>query len=262
MACHFAEQKADLSIMANDLGPLMDQIVVNGQHFLTMQVPTSNGDGVLHYADLATDGSGVQTKMWLISSKKGRLPFTVVSRKEYLIAAKAELTGMVNSIVAGWKMKAPVRPAAEQQAERKSVLDQLKAMYSGADLDIRTRVYVRCYKSDEEFQQENIEKETKGFRLTIQLMDSLIAHLSAAELAKAAVVSVSAADFRGFEDGQSNYMLVRMNPDYFNNGLSEEKAQVFLVTWKFDPSNASAVELDRRIAEGMDVEGLRSLLCK
>ena len=281
MTCRFTEQNADLSITANDIQPLLDQVVVNGQHFLTMRIADGGGSGVLSFTEGAAGsgasaagsgasaagsgeaaGSGVQTKMWLVTAGNGRLPFTPVSRKEYLVAAKAELTAMVNSIVAGWKLKVPVRSAAAQEAEKKAALDQLKAMYSGMDLEVRTRIYLQNYNTDEQYQKANIENETAGFTAVIRLMDRLMAQLGAAALAKPAVVSGSAADFRGFEDGQSNYMLIRMNAAYFNNGLSEEKPQVFLVTWHYDRSNASTVEMDRQLTEGMNAELLQEMLGK
>ena len=63
--------------------------------------------------------TAAQTKMWLVTSANGRLPFTPVSRKEYLLEAKAELTAMVASIKDGWKLKVPVRSAATQEAGEK-----------------------------------------------------------------------------------------------------------------------------------------------
>lgn len=93
-------------------------------------------------------------------------------------------------------------------------------------------------------------------------MDSLLAHLGAAGLAKPAVVSVAAADFHGFEDGQTNYMLIRMNAKYFNNALGEEKPQLFLVTWHYDGTNASAAELDRQLTEKLDGQRLQEILGK
>jgi hypothetical protein len=273
MTCHFAGQNADLSITANDIQPLLDQLVVNGQHFLTMRVANGFDKNAFYYTDAAgsdaagsnTTGSDVsagQTKMWLVTAGNGQLPFIPVSRKEYLIDAKAELTAMVKSIEAGWRLKAPVRPAAVQEAERKAVVDQLKSMYTGTDLNIRVRIYLRTYKTDEQFLQENIASETAGFRATIRVMDSLMARLKAAELAKPAVVSVAAADFHGFEDGQTNYMLVRMNAAYFNNALSDEKPQLFLVTWHYEGANASAAELDRQLTAKLDGQGLREMLGK
>jgi hypothetical protein len=259
VTCHFADQNADLSITANDLQPLLDQLVVNGQHFRTMRVATASEKHTSYFAD-------DQTKMWLVTAKNGMLPFTPVTRREYLVQAKAELLSMVKSIEAGWKLKVPVRSAAAQEAERKAVIDQLKSMYSGTDLSIRVRVYLHSYKSDEEFLKANIAAETAGFRATIRLMDSLTARLGAAELSKPAVVSVGAADFRGFEDGQSNYMLIRMNGTYFSKTLGEEIPQIFLVAWHYEGANerskASAAELDRQLTEKLDGRVLQEMLDK
>ena len=258
MTCHFAGQNADLSITANDMQPLTDQLVVNGQHFLTMRIANSFDKNTFYYTDASTG----QTKMWLVAADKGKLPFIPVTRKEYLTEAKAELAAMVKSIEAGWKLKVPVRPAAVQEAERKAVVDQLKKMYSGTDLDIRVRIYLNSYKTDEQFQKENITHETAGFKATIRQMDSLMAHLGVAALGMPAVVSAAAADFHGFEDGQTNYMLIQLNAAYFDNGLSEEKPQLFLVTWHYDAANASAVALDRQLTEKLDGQVLQEMIGK
>jgi hypothetical protein len=260
VTCHFAEQNADLSITANDIQPLLDQLVVNGRHYLTMRVASGFDKNAFYYTDGA-DSAG-HTKMWLVTAANGRLPFIPVTRKEYLVEAKAELASMVKSIEAAWNMKVPVRPDAAQEAERKAVINQLKSMYSGTDLAIRVRIYLSSYKTDEQFLKENIARETTGLRATIHLMDSLTTHLGVAALARPAVVSVAAEDFRGFEDGQTNYMLIRMNDAYFNKVLSEEAPQLFLVTWHYDGSNATAVELDRQVTERMDGQALREMLDK
>jgi hypothetical protein len=255
VTCHFAAQNADLSITANDLQPLLDQLEVNGRHYLTMRIPSASEKHSSYFAD-------DHTKMWLVTARNGMLPFAPVSRKEYLVQAKAELSAMVQSIEAGWKLKVPVRSAAVQEAERKAVVEQLKSMYSGTDLDIRVRVYMHSYKSDEEFQKANIVSETAGFRATMRLMDSLMVRLGAAELAKPAVVSVGAADFRGFEDGQSDYMLIRINEAYFDTKLSDEMPQLFLVTWHYEGADTSALELDRRLTEKLDGRVLQAMLDK
>jgi hypothetical protein len=263
MTCHFAEQNADLSITANDIQPLLDQLVVNGQHYMTIRVASSVKNEALYYTDAeGADATAAQTKMWLVTIGNGRLPFTPVTRKEYLQEAKAELTAMASSIRDGWKLKVPARTAASQEAEKKAAIDQLKAMYSGADLAVRTRIYLRNYKTDEQYRKENIENETAGLEGTLRLMDSLLAHLPAAELGKPAVVSVASTEFHGFEDGQANYMLIRMNAAYFNNVLSDEKPQLFLVTWHCNPSNAAAAELDQQLMERFDGQKLQEMLGK
>jgi hypothetical protein len=57
-------------------------------------------------------------------------------------------------------------------------------------------------------------------------------------------------------------MLVRMNAAYFNNALSDEKPQLFLVTWHYEGANASAAELDRQLTAKLDGQGLREMLGK
>src|SRR6185312_14161933 len=246
--CHFSEQNADLSITANDMSPLLDQMVVNGQHYLTVLVPTAGDSGTLYYESAGNERTA-SSKMWLVTTGKA-LPYIPVTRKEYLTEASAELTAMVNSIIAGWKLKVPVRPAAVQEAEKNAAIGQLQAMYPRAELTVRLRMFGDNYKTDEQYQSENIGRETAGFVAMIQLMDSLMKHLPAASLAKPAVVSVAAADFQGFEDGPGCYMLARPNPVYFNNSLSQDRPQLFLVTWHYDPSVLSGTVLDKEISEG------------
>src|SRR6202035_449376 len=85
VTCHFAEQNADLSITANDLQPLLDQVVVNGQHFMSMRIANSSEKNVFFYTDVVgNDASAGQTKMWLVTIANGQIPFTPVTRKEYL----------------------------------------------------------------------------------------------------------------------------------------------------------------------------------
>jgi hypothetical protein len=153
-----------------------------------------------------------------------------VTRKEYLQQAKAELTDMKNSIVEGWKLQVKVRPAAIQEAEKKANIDQLKAMYSGVDLEVRMRIYLRNYKTDEQYLKENTDKETAGPLSTLRLIDNLLAHMSATELSKPAIVSVPSPDFQGFEDGKSDNMLIRMDAAHSDRSLSEVKEQELLVS--------------------------------
>jgi hypothetical protein len=263
MTCRFPGQNADLSITANDIQPLLDQMVVNGHHYTTIRVASTVGGNTLYYSDAdAAGATAAQTKMWLVTSGNGRLPFTPVSRKEYLLEAKAELTAMVASIRDGWKLKVPVRSTAMQEAEKEATLEQLKALYSGSDFEVRARIYLRNYKSDEQYQRENIRNESAGLNATLHLMDSLLTRLAGAELAKPAIVSVASTEFHGFEDGQTNYMLIRMNAAYYNNTLSDEKPQLFLITWHFDPSDATTASLDRQLTEHLDVQKLKELLAK
>jgi hypothetical protein len=187
--------------------PSFGQLRVNGQRYLTIKE-----------SEAAKFDSAVEKF------------YTPVTRKEYLQQAKAELTDMKNSIVEGWKLQVRVRPAAVQEAEKKANIDELKAMYSGVDLEVRMRIYLRNYKTDEQYLKENTDKETAGPLSTLRLIDNLLAHMSATDLSKPAIVSVPSPDFQGFEDGKTDNMLIRMDAAHSDRSLSEVKDQELLVS--------------------------------
>ena len=258
--CNFYEQKARLSIVANDISPLLDHLVVNNRDFLTIQPPTAVKNNSPCFEYTSGDGAALHTSTWLVTTGNGQLPYTPVTRKEYLQEARTELTGLKNSIIAAWKQKIPVRPAATQEAEKKAALEQLSSLYSGMDLQVRTKMLLRDYKTDEQYLKENTEKATADLDNTLQVMGNILAHLSATELNKPAIVSLPAVGFQGFEDGRTGKMLIRMNPTYFDPYLPGEKPQLLLVTWQVDPSEPMALDIDRQIRERLDCQKLKEML--
>jgi hypothetical protein len=259
--CHFADQHAELTITANDLQPLLGHLAAGSQQFLTMDISPVVKNGGQYFEYTGMDGN-VTVKRWLITTGIGRLPYVAVTRKEYLQAAKIELAATRAAIIAAVKEKATVRPADVQEAEKKATIDQLKAMYTGIALEFRMRQYLKNYRTDEQYLKDNTDNETAAVDGTMHLMDTLLAHLSPAELGKPAIVSVPAIDFNGFEDGHTDKMLVRINPTYFNGGLSDEKPQLFLVEWRYDGSNAAAADIDQQLTQNFDGQQLKALLGK
>ncbi|HWK04623.1 MAG TPA: hypothetical protein VNS58_13375 [Puia sp.] len=253
--CNFYEQKARLTVTANDISMLLDHLVINNQDFLTIKIANAvkNDCPYFEYDN---------NRVWLVTTGNTQLPYTPVTRKEYLQQASQELTAIKNSIAADWKQKTTVRPAAVQEAEKKATLDQLSSMYSGMDLQVREKMFLRDYKTDEEYLKENTDKGTADLDSTLSVMDHLLQHMRSEELNKPAIVTVAAANFQGFEDGLSDKMLIRMDPTYFDPSLSGEKAQLFVVCWHHDPSDATAAGIDRQIRERLDGQKLRALLGK
>jgi hypothetical protein len=255
--CDFYEQKGRLRIMANDIGPLLDHLILNNQNYLTIR-PVSDENGDCHYFE--SDMNNLRQKIWLITASGNRLPYVPVSRKEYLLAARMELTGARNTIVADLKQKMPIRSLSEQEMDKKAAMDQLSAMYSGADLQVRLKMFLEGYQTDEEYLKENMTKGTADLDNTLHLLDSLLSHLAVEQLNKPAIVSVQASDFQGFEDGHGDKMLIRINAACFNSTLSADKARFFLVSWQYDPSEPKANEIDKLIIQRFDSRELRDIL--
>jgi hypothetical protein len=257
--CHFAEQHAELTITANDLQPLVGHLAVGRLQFLTMEISPAIKNGAPYFESTGVDGN-VTVRRWLITTGIDQLPYEAVTRKEYLQAAKVELAGEKVAIVAAVKEKVRVRPTAVQDAEKKAMIERLKAIYTGVDLEVRMRQYLKNYRTDEQFLQDNIDNEATTVDNAMHLMNDLLTHMSATELNKPALVSVPAIDFNGFEDGHTDKMLVRMNPTYFNGERSAEKPRVLLVEWRYDAAIAGAADIDQQLMENFDAQALRVML--
>jgi hypothetical protein len=268
--CNFAE-KASLKIMANEIAPLLNHLVVNGTDYLTLKPLTGvrNESPYFEYSadeeanDTPAGVNSLQTKTWLIASDGKNLPYTTVSRREYLKEAMAELEQIRAGIVAKVKAVTPVRPVAVQESEKKAILDQFNSTYSGIELQVRVKGFLQRYRTDDVYLEEKIKLAAAEVDETLHLMQDLLSHLSAPALGKPAIVSVQATDFQGFEDGHADSkMLIRFNKAYFDGGLGGEKPQFFLVRWTYDPSNQLAANLDQLISQKFDGRALKDLLKK
>ncbi len=248
LSCSFYDNEAtrstaDLLIMANDISPMTQSVRINGHDFLSLKPATS-----------------ATTRFWLVCTDNARLPYTPITRKEYLQEASAELAAAKTRLIDRIKEQSPVRSTAIQEAEKNSAINDIKNTYSGAERELRIRLFLKNYISDEDYLKASIEKHTGGLDSTIHLMDSLL-HKPAADLNSPAFVTGEAAEFRGFEEDNAT-MLVRLNTTFANPNLSSEKPQFFLVCWKYNPDDAKAVALDGQFTQQFDAGRLRDLLEK
>ncbi len=258
--CNFYEQKAKLTILANDLSPLLSPLQVNNQNFFTIPPANTVKNGAPCFSQDAEEISSLRSTIWVVTADNHQLLYTPVSRKEYLREARMELNNIKNSFLTEMKQKEPVRSTAVQEAEKKAAIEQLNMQYSGVELQMRMKMFLNNYRSDEEYLKDNVDKETAGLDSTLHLMDYVASHLSPADLDRPAIVSGQAADFQGFQDGLGGKMLIRMNATCFNPYLSSEKPRFFVVCWQYDPSVPAAADIDRQVRERLDCERLKEML--
>jgi hypothetical protein len=247
LSCSFygadGRNKADLLIMANDISPMLGTTLVNNKKFSSIRLSTNE-----------------PTRFWLVTADNDHLPYTPLTRKEYLQEAIAELTAAKEVLVSRLKTQIPIRSAATQEAEKANAINEINNTWTGTDREVRTRIFLKNYCSDEDFLRNSIQKHTAGLDSSLLLMQTLLRR-PAAELTKAAIITGDAADFRGFEDGNPDAsMLVRPNPDFIDHSLSSEKPQFFLVCWRYNPEETGAPQLDRQFMQQLDVNKLRDFL--
>lgn len=260
-ACNIGDAKASLQIMANDLSPLMEPMTLNNQEYMAM-VPTRSMQKDCPYFEIEGQDGYAPSRFWLITNDNQQLPYTIVSRKEFLEQGRAQLQGMKNEILAELSQKMPIRSREAQEAEKKVAIDQMNNSYSGADLQMRMRMFLRDYHTDEEYFKENADKATAGLDDAIHLMDSLRTKLPADELKRPATVSGPVASFTGFSENGQDRLLVKSNAAYYSPYLSSEKPQLFLVSWTYDASEQQVKELDHQLRERFNASYLRSMLGK
>ena len=245
----------DLTIFANDLAPLLGHLTVNNADYTTLRGYVGNNGGARFEFNL---DNGLQVKAWLVTADSSALPYTVVTRKEYLEQARQELDGLKDVAVENNRGKIHIRSAAEQEAEKQAMLQRLRETYSGAELAARTKVYLHNYIKDEDLLIQTIARDVAGYNRTIRMIDSIERNSTPQQLAQGAVVSVEAVDFHGFEDGQAgSSLLVRMNPSYYTN---TEDVKSLLVCFRYNPDQAQAGAIDRQLAGNFNGGSLQSLI--
>ena len=281
ITCDFASgaHDASLSILVNDLTPLTGHITIDGKDVLTLPTTSSIHNECPYFEipnagmqnadtqNAGTQNAGMQNAsaqaIWVVTARPDMLPYTPITRKEYLGMVIGDLNTTKQRIIADVKARTPVRSAEEQAAIKKRDLDVLSARYSGNELAMRTRNYLDQYKSDEDYLKENIDVATADVDTTLHMIQGMLNHLAPATLAAPAIVSPTARDFEGFRDGEPGMvMLVRTNPAFFQPGAAREKPQFFLITWNSSPADAEAGGLTKLISKNLDTRILKDMLRK
>ena len=249
----------DLTVFANDISPLLGNLTVNGNNYTTIKAAKMANGAPYFEFDVKNN---LHVKAWLVTSDSAAMPYTPVTRKEYLQQAHEELVKLRQAIDDEVRAKMPIRSAAVQEAEKEKMLQQLRDNYSGAELEARTRVYLHNYIKDEDLVAQTIANGIAGWNGKIALIDNLLHTSSAQMLAQPAVVSLGAEDFDGFEDGNANATtLVRLNPAYFTNG-DEQAPKCLLICWRYNPADALSGGIDSQLNANFVGQSFQSLLAK
>lgn len=241
-----------LVITVNDLAALQQTFSLNGNDYLSLRPTQEIYDGV-RYSETAggkeeAQGEGRTAKTWLITYA-GRLPYTVLSRKEYLEEARKEISADKQRLKEDLQQRIPVKTAREEEAAQKREIEAIGNMYSGATRDSRVRSYLASYKPDSVYFKEVFAAQSASLDTDSLLLDSLLTRSSPDSLAKPAVVSVPAHAFREFEDGRpGSRMLAKWNLSYFDKSLSLARPQFIVVSWVYDTADGVAVNIDKQMA--------------
>ena len=258
---------ANLSVTVGDLSSLTGHVELDNKDYMTLPIAV----GVRNecpYFELNSDAASGDThtpnrNIWLATARPDVLPYTPITRKEYLEISIGGVGTVKARIIADVKGRTPVRSAEEQAAAKKRELDELNSRYSGAELQMRTQMYMDQYKSDEDYLKENIDKATADVDSTISFIKGMLNRLSPATLNAPAIISPKTTEFEGFRDGEPGMvMLIRSNPTFYEPGAAPEKPQFFLITWNSESTDDAAHAIGAQIAKNLDTRSLKAILSK
>ncbi|HEY4063650.1 MAG TPA: hypothetical protein VGM30_17200 [Puia sp.] len=272
---HNLSLTATLEITANNLAPLTRQVTVYGHDYNAI-VPTKivrNGcayfeppylaGGALMVAIKDGDKNAPHINTWLVTDRIDNLPYTPMSRKEFLEEMGVSLKANKDALIATLKTKNPVRPQADQEADKQKNLESLGTTYNGAELEMRKRNYLDHYKSDEDDLKDLIDAQTAPIDSTIAFIDGMLHRLAPATLAAPAYVLAKAAEFEGFADGEDEaVMLIHRETPVSGMAAASDKPRYFLVSWTYDPADTGAVAIKELLNKNLDVVYIRWLLKK
>jgi len=255
-----AGKESRLVITANDLSLLQQTFTLDGNDYLSLPSLTQQYDGI-EYGEWKGDTVDArQTKAFLLSYA-GRLPFTILSRKQYLEEAKKEIAADKLRLKEDLQQRIPVKTAEQEEAARKREIESIESMYSGATRDSRVRSYLASYKPDSVYFKEVFASQSAALDADSVLLDSVLVKSSPDYLQKPAFVSVPAHAFREFEDGRpGGRMLAKWDMSYFDKNLSLTRPQFMVVSWQYDPADPVAIRLDKQFQSKLDYCDLAGLL--
>jgi hypothetical protein len=266
---------ATLEITANNLAPLMRPVSVYGRDYDAL-VPTRTkrntclyfeppylAEGAMVVAIKTGEKNAPHINTWLVTAHPGDLPYTPMSRREFLTRMTLSLKSNKQALINTLKEKNPARPMEDQEADKQQALESLSTTYSGAELEMRRRNFLDQYKTDEEILKEIIDGQTAPIDSTLSFIDGMLHHLAPATLAAPAYVPAKARDFEGFADGDEDaVLLLHRIGSIAATAATPDKPQFFLVSWTYDPADQQAVAIKNLLNTTMNVAYIRNLLKK
>ena len=212
---------------------------------------------------------GVRWEKARMLTYDGQLPFSMVTRREYLEYAKGWLDADIQKdrdlFAREVERKYPIRPREVQQAE----LDQTVAKWRAAKFsEAYIQRQIKDTLSDEERRAQAEQKVGMTSRKGLEYVNRVLAESSDEELKKTAKLRFPDQipwDFKAFIDDQEydGSYLVRMKPDYFNGAPGKATPRIITVYFENEvPGNKVLGPAANASLEAIDYQVLKALLDK
>lgn len=210
----------------------------------------------------SVSNTGTSFSKAILIHRPGQLPYTPVSRQQYLSAfLKIKETDNTSQIERLLKM--PVRTDAEDDLFKQQQLDNVVNRAPNEPAKEKAKVnFLKGYKTAKQLQQENIDRVKEIYQRDIKAAQDYLSNATMEELAMPAILESSYAGyFRKFAGDKEGRMMVQLNSQYFNTQLPAHVPQFLIVYWSWNTGKPS-LDFANQIETHFDFKALQEMLDK
>src|SRR5258706_4475243 len=199
--------------------------------------------------------------------RKGELPYTPVTRKQYLDRALIYVNKFYDKMLKSFDLM-PVRSLEEQETLKKKTLDEYQKKYGSEPKRLKSSVdyYLSSYQTDQQRRddQKNIIVKNKNAVLK-QYQNALEKSTADHLLDSPAIVPAPFSPMAGgpvfSTEEEGGTMLVTENLKYLRKDLPSDVPQFIVLYWQWD-DNKPVKNLRKLFEENFDVEKLQAMIDK
>lgn len=255
-------------IRANSFGRFaMEDVDFNVENKQVYQLTVKMGELKDFQLYTGADGNELQVRKQfsrtLLIARPGQLPYTPISRKQYLLTFLKYREGAYQKDIA-YELKRAVRSDAEEEIVRKKGYENA-GTYAGDEKAkaLAKSNYLQDYVTDKQSQQKSLKSWESAYQKDIQPAKDYLSSQSEEELTKPALLKPGSHknDFKKFLNENEGRMLVVVNASYFNSKLPAYVPQFLVVYWMWGGNRAGAY-FGTQVEKNLNLKALQQLLDK
>jgi len=232
-------------------------------YLLTKRLGELNGFPLYAGNDNSVSNTGAKFSKTILISRPGQLPYTPVSRKQYLLVFLKNKEDWQKKYVESL-LKIPVRSDAEEEAYKNQQMERVVNKEQNEQTKEKARAnFLRGYTTAKQRLQDDIARSEKVYQQDIKAATDYLANTPDEELAKPAYMKNTSysGSFKEFAKENEGMMMVQVNSSYFNNKLPAHAPQFLVVYWKWNTEKPS-IDFANHIGNNFNFKALQAMLDK
>lgn len=231
-------------------------------YLLTKKLGELNGFPLYAGNDNSSSNTGTTFSKTILISRPGQLPYTPVSRKQYLLVFLKNKEDGQRSYVESL-LKMPVRSDTEEEAYKKQQLERIVNQERNEQTKEKAKAnFLRGYKTAKQRQQEDISRVKEVYQRDIKAAQDYLTNTTGEELAKPAYLGNGYSGyFKDFSNEKEGLMMVQVNSHYFNSKVAAHIPQFLVVYWRWNTEKPS-LDFASHIENNFNFKALQAMLDK